>query len=80
MAAGTNVHAVPPDADSMGVSHIAVHAKSTLAELTMPAALALTNVSKCISIVSFGDLDLDANHVGGDVSWTPPDNDASIEA
>ncbi len=45
----------------------------------MPAALALADVSKSVSAVSFGDLDLDANHVGGDVSWTPPDNDASIE-
>ncbi len=60
MAAGTNVHAVPPDADSMGVSHIAVHAKSTLAELAMPAALALTGVSTSVSAVAFGDLDLDA--------------------
>ena len=46
----------------------------------MPAVLALADVSKSVSAVSFGDLDLDANHVGGDVSWTPLDNDASIEA
>ena len=52
----------------------------SVAEQTMTAAPALTDVMKSVSTVSFGDLDLDANHVGGDVSWTPPDNDASIEA
>ena len=38
----------------------------------MPAALELTDVSKSVSAVSLGDLDLDANYVGGDMSWTPP--------
>ena len=31
-------------------------------------ACPLTDVSKSLSAVSFGDLDLDANHVGGDAS------------
>ena len=78
MAVGTNVFAVPPDTNSAGKSHIVVYTKSALAEQTTPAALALTDVSKSVSAVSFGDLDLDANHVGGDVSWTPPENDAGI--
>ena len=77
MAAGTNVCAVPPDTDSMGMSHIVGYTKSTLAEQTMPAALALTAVWKSVSAVSLGDLDLDANHKGDDVSLTPPENDAS---
>ncbi len=42
-------------------------------------ACPLTDVSKSLSAFSFGDLDLDANHVGGDVSWTPPENDAGID-
>ena len=46
----------------------------------MPAALALMDVSKRVSDVSFGDLDLDANHVGGDVSWISPENDAGIDS
>ncbi len=78
MAVGTNVYAVSSDTDSTGKSHIVVYTKSTLAEQTTPAALALTDVSKSVSAVSFGDLDLDANHVGGDVSWTPPGSDAGI--
>ncbi len=54
-----------------------VYTKSALAEQTMPAALVLMDVSEIVSAVSFGDLDLDANHVGGDVSWTPPVGDAA---
>ncbi len=45
---------------------------------TTPAALALTDVSTSVSAVAFGDLDLDANHVGGDGSCTPPVVDAGI--
>ncbi len=66
IAAGTNVCAVAPDTDSMGMSHIVVYTKATLAEQARPAALALTDVSKGVSAVSFSALDLDANHVGGD--------------
>ena len=66
VAVGTNVYAVSSDTDSTGKSHIVVYTKSTLAEQTTPAALELTDVSKSVSAVSFGDLDLDANHVGGD--------------
>ena len=73
------MYAVPPATDSMGLSHIVVYTKSTLAEQTMPAALALADVLKSVSAVSFGDLHLDANHVGGDVSCAPPESDAGIE-
>ena len=66
MAAGTNVCAVAPDTDSLGMSHIVVYTKATLAEQARPAALALTDVSKSVSAVTFGALDLDVNHVGGD--------------
>ncbi len=45
---------------------------------TTPAVLALTDVSTSVSAVAFGDLDLDANHVGGDGSWVPPVYDAGI--
>ena len=77
VAVGTNVYAVLSDTDSTGKSHIVVYTKSVLVEQTTPASLALTDVSKSVSAVSFGDLDLDANHVGDDVSVTPPENDAS---
>ena len=58
--------AVAPDTDSLGMSHIVVYTKATLAEQARPAALALTDVSKSVSTVSFGALDLDANQEGGD--------------
>ena len=56
-----------------------VHTKSTLAEPTAPAALALADASESASAGSFGDLGLEANHVGGDVSWTPPVGDVNIK-
>ncbi len=75
----TNEYAVPPNTDSMGMSHHVAYPKSTPAERTMAAALALTDVSKSVSAVSFGGLDLKANHVGGDVSWIPPKYLAGLE-
>ena len=40
----------------------------------------LTDVSKSVSAVSFVDLDLDENDVGGAMSWAPPnDGTAFIE-
>ncbi len=78
MAVGTNVCAVAPGTNSMSMSHFVVNKKSTLAGQAMPAALAPTDGSKSVSAVSFGDLHLDANHVGGAVSWTPPEDDAGI--
>ena len=79
LAVGTNVYAVSSDTNSTGKPHIVVYTKSTLAEQTTPVALALTDVSKSASAASFGDLDLDVNHVGGVVSWTPPVNDGNIK-
>ncbi len=68
VAMGTNVYAVLSDTDSTGKSHIVVYTKSALAEQTTPAALALTDESLSVSAVSFEDLDLEANLLGGDVS------------
>ncbi len=79
MTVGTNVYAVSSGTDSMGKSLIVVPTKSTLAEPTAPAALALADASESASAVSFGDLDLEVNHVGGDVSWTPPVGDVNIK-
>ncbi len=78
MAVGTNVYAVSGDTDSTGKSHIVVYTKSTLAEQTTPEGLALTDVSKNVSAVSFGDPDMDTNHGGSDASRTPPVSDANI--
>jgi hypothetical protein len=71
LAVGTNVYAVSSDTNSTGKPHIVVYTKSTLAEQTTPAALAL-------SAVSFGDLDLDALQIGGGLSFTPPGNPSSL--
>ena len=82
LAVGTNVYGISgasSDTDLTSRSHVVVCTKSTLAGQTMPAALALTAVAKGVSAVSFDDLDLDVNHVGGGVSWASPENSAGIE-
>ncbi len=58
-------------ASAADLSHIELYAESSLCEQTMPAATSLADVSKSVPAVSFEDLDLDANHVGGDVSSGP---------
>ncbi len=79
-AVGTKVFTVSSDTGSAGKSHFMVHPKFMLAELTAPVALAPTDVSKSVSAVSFGDLDLDADAVALAVPWTPPeDSTVSIE-
>ncbi len=79
MAVGRNVYAVSGDADSTGKSHIVVYTKSTLAEQTTPEGLALTDVSKNVFAVSFGDRDMVTNHGGSDASQTPPVSDGNIK-
>ncbi len=79
MAVSTSVHAVLSNTASAAQSHIVVHTKSRLAERTTPTALALTDFSKSVFAVSFGNLDLGANYMGGDMSWTPLEIDAGIE-
>ena len=77
-AVGMNLCAVSSDTDSAVKSHI-VSTKSMLAEQTAPAAIALTGVSRSVSVFPFGDLDVDANQVCGDMSWTPPVSNVGFE-
>ncbi len=64
---------------SAGKSHRVVFTKSALAEQAVPAARVLTD-ARIVSHVAFGELDFDANHAGGDMSWTPTVGDAGIES
>ena len=80
VSSGYNSLTVEADAASAAdFGHIVLCMESSLCEQTMPAATSLADVSKSIPAVSFKDLNLDANHVGGDVSWTPPKGDAVIK-
>ncbi len=75
---GTTVSAVSSDTASTGWSHIVVHAKSVLVELSTPTALALTDESLSVFAVSFGDLDLGALQIGGGLSFTPSGNPSRL--
>ncbi len=76
---GTKVCAVPSDPVSKGKSHIVVYTKFTLAVTTTPATLALADAAEGAFAVSLGDLNFGANPVSGDVSWTPPLDDANTK-
>ena len=80
VSSGYNSLTVEADAASAAdFGHIVLCMESSLCEQTMPAATSLADVSKSIPAVSFQDLNLDANHVGGDMSWTPPKGVAVIK-
>ena len=78
-AVGMNLCAVSSDTDSAVKSHIVVNTKSMLAAQTAPAAIALTDVSRSVSVFPFDDLDVAANQVCGDMSWTPPVSNVGFE-
>ncbi len=79
MTVGTSVYVVSSDTGGTGKSHFVVYTKFTLAKQTTPVAQAVMDVPKSVSVDSFGDLSLDANHVCGDMFWTPPVSDAGIK-
>ncbi len=79
MTVGTSVYVVSSDTGGTGKSHFVVYTKFTLAKQTTPVAQAVMDVPKSVSVDSFGDLSLDANHVRGDMFWTPPVSDAGIK-
>ncbi len=74
---GATLSLVPAAAPGLALSPASAPAQRlapTLQRLGRPRRF-----SKSVSAVSFGALGLDANHVGGDVPWAPPENDAGIE-
>ena len=79
MTVGTSVYVVSSDTGGTGKSHFVVYTKFTLAKQTTPVAQAVMDVPKSVSVDSFGDLSLDANHVRGDMFWTPPVSDVGIK-
>ena len=75
---GATLSLVPAAAPGLALSPASAPAQRLAPSLQRPGRPRL--FSKSVSAVSFGALGLDANHVGGDVPWAPPVNDAGIEA
>jgi len=64
--------ALAPELSAQSFAHLLVYARSSLFEQTTPAATALLDVNASVSGTSFTDFDLDADQLGGDITWTVP--------
>ncbi|CAE7663589.1 PIF1 [Symbiodinium sp. CCMP2592] len=67
-----------PEVSVQNFSHLLLYARSSLFEQTTPAIIELTDVNASVSGTSFTDLDLDAEELGGRVSWALPYNLAQV--
>ncbi|CAJ1408195.1 unnamed protein product [Effrenium voratum] len=63
---------VPPDTATNGTSHLFIHSTSETVEHRTPSVVEFFDAEASVTGVRFTDLDLDANELGGDFSWTPP--------
>ncbi|CAE7504323.1 PIF1, partial [Symbiodinium sp. KB8] len=54
------------------------YASSSLAEQTTPLALAFNDTDSSVSSINFTDRDLDADEIGGTISWTEPADPALV--
>ncbi|CAL1130807.1 unnamed protein product [Cladocopium goreaui] len=60
---------VPENTPLLRHTHLLVYARSALEEQTTPASVVIVETLAIVSNVSFLDLDLDANDLGGRVTW-----------
>lgn len=70
--AGTNQVDVPVDTALKDFTHLAIYTRSALAEQSTPFSLLVSDANQGALNVSFVDLDLDENDLGGDMSWLEP--------
>ncbi|CAE7717893.1 PIF1 [Symbiodinium sp. CCMP2456] len=75
-----DVHQIdlPSDQPTGTLSTVLVYASSSLAEQTTPLALAFNDTDSSVSSISFTDRDLDAEEIGGTISWTEPADPALV--
>jgi hypothetical protein len=55
-------------------SHVVVYTKSTFAEQTTPAALWIVDQKTILANLTFVDLDLDFDQIGGNIVWDAPED------
>ncbi|CAJ1416047.1 unnamed protein product [Effrenium voratum] len=76
--AAVTVAYIPNNFQTVGYSHILVYTGSVLAEQTTPEALEFVDDALEVANLSFPDQDLDAQEVGGYVSWDTPNFTATV--
>ncbi|CAK9114761.1 unnamed protein product [Durusdinium trenchii] len=71
---GQTLTLLPPETAMMNFSFVLIYARSALAEQTTPSYLALVDEAPVVFNISLEDLDLDANDLGGTISWETSDD------
>ncbi|CAJ1408192.1 unnamed protein product [Effrenium voratum] len=65
-------------ADTPAYSHLLVYTASSLTEQTTPVALVISDAAQVVGNLSLFDLDLDLGDLGGEISWTLPQDTTSL--
>ncbi|CAE7230479.1 unnamed protein product, partial [Symbiodinium sp. CCMP2456] len=65
--------------DEAYISHFLVYTRSALVEQTTPSSHRIADEFASVSNISFKDLDLDRDEIGGLVSWESPDKPDLVE-
>jgi WD40 repeat protein len=71
-SAGTNQLDIPEDTELAHYTHIAVYARSALAEQTTPKFVKTLDIDGSAVEIGFEDLDLDIDDLGGMITWKEP--------
>ncbi|CAK9114759.1 unnamed protein product [Durusdinium trenchii] len=70
---------IPAETETYGLEFLSIYTRSILAEQSTPVALEISDTGAVITNVSFVDYDLDESDLGGNLSWTEPDDLSQVE-
>ncbi|CAE7268472.1 unnamed protein product, partial [Symbiodinium necroappetens] len=68
----------PAETPKAAFTHFVVYTKSWLAEQTTPVALEFEDKVSLVRDISFPDLDLDLEDIGGTISWEAPNDTSQV--
>mmetsp|Transcript_80879 Transcript_80879/g.203437 ORF Transcript_80879/g.203437 Transcript_80879/m.203437 type:complete len:1087 (+) Transcript_80879:96-3356(+) len=75
---GTNIVSLAPETPINLYGYIVVYTKSSLAEQTTPVSGVLSDTLAPVSSLLFTDRDLDADELGGPITWQEPVDTAQV--
>ncbi|CAE7216619.1 unnamed protein product, partial [Symbiodinium sp. CCMP2456] len=79
VSVGTNSFDVPAETGLQSFSHLVVYTRSPLVEQSTPEALRIIETVASVSAISFVDLDLDTDELGGRLLWQEPASTERVE-
>eukprot|EP00928_Gymnodinium_smaydae_P018052 TRINITY_DN16876_c0_g4_i1.p1 TRINITY_DN16876_c0_g4~~TRINITY_DN16876_c0_g4_i1.p1 ORF type:complete len:6319 (+),score=1016.24 TRINITY_DN16876_c0_g4_i1:2009-18958(+) len=62
----------------LSYTHFVVYTRSTLQEQTTPASSAIVDTVSTVTNITFPDFDLDRGELGGELSWTLPEDSSLV--